>query len=69
VSADATGGCNSCFSIELKLLLISTAQNIMNLDSTINKKRERDIWTVGQRAKRNDRAAAVQTPPAGGDIG
>jgi hypothetical protein len=41
----------------------------MNLDSTINKKREREIWTVGQRAKRNDRAAVVQTPPAGGDLG
>jgi hypothetical protein len=57
VSVDATGGCNSCFSIDLNLLLISTAQNIMNLNHTINKKRER--WIVGQRAKGNNRGAAV----------
>jgi hypothetical protein len=62
VSADATGGCNSGFSIELKLLLISTAQNIMNLDSTINKKRERDMDSRAEsKAKRQGRRCSDTT--------
>jgi hypothetical protein len=59
VSADATGGCSSCFSIDVNLLLISTAQNIMNLNRTINKKRERESGAEGKGKPQGRRCLAT----------